>query len=95
MIRRQRFTGTIFGEDRFMSSLMSLPYALKDNFNDKADEQAPQSLAAITTQMRALRCLVALVAANVNNRNSSHPVVEESAPNQIQQTLDEAANTLP
>ncbi len=93
--RRRRFMEALFETDRFMSLLMGLPYAVDDNFNEKVAGQALESPADFTTQMRALRRMVALVAGKVNDRNASKPEAKESAMNLVQKTLDGAASTLP
>ena len=94
-LRRQRFMGALFERDRFMSLLMGLPYAVDDNFNEKVAKQALHSPADINTQMRALRRMVALVAGKVNDRNSSTLEANESTLSLVQETLDDAASTLP
>jgi hypothetical protein len=94
-LRRQRFMGALFETDRFMSLLMGLPYAVDDNFNEKLASRTLHSPNNNTTKMRALRRIVALVAGKVNDRNAKSPEGNESASIAIQQTLDDAASTLP
>lgn len=92
---RQNFMGALFETDRFMSLLMGLPYAVDDNFSEKLTQERLMSPIDITSQMRALRRMAALVAGKVNDRNSSTSEGKESAIYSLQQTLDDAASTMP
>lgn len=95
-LNRQRFMGSLFETDRFMSLILGLPYAVNDNFNDKlALKVLLCSTADSTTRMRALRRVTAIAAGNVNDRNAASPDDSARITLKIQQSLDTAAFAMP
>lgn len=65
------------------------------SYDQQVANKRLRSSADLTTQMRALRRLVAVAAGKVNGRNSATPEAPESNLDAIQQSLDDAARMLP
>lgn len=97
LIHRQRWVGTIYEMDSFMSMILGFPHAVDINFTDRLAMNvlhSPQS--DLDLRMRAVRRVVAVAAGQINDRNAEgnlqHPTV---ATRSIQATLDIAAATMP
>lgn len=94
VLGRQRFMGSMFETDRFMSLLLGVPYAFDDNFTDRLATEVISDHPDISTRARALRRISAIASGHVNDRNASADPVSMSATNAIQQTLITAAASL-
>jgi hypothetical protein len=95
ILGRQRFMGSMFETDRFISLLLGLPYAFDDNFTDRLATEVIGDHPDISTRARALRRITAIASGHVNDRNASKDPASISATNSIQQTLTAAADSLP
>ena len=93
-LERQRFMGSLFETDRFMSMVLGLPYAVDDNFNDKFASQVLGTKTDKMTRMRALRRITAIAAGLINDRNANSNL-DASATLEIQRILDRAAASMP
>jgi hypothetical protein len=97
LIHRQRWAGSIYEMDSFMSMILGFPHAVDKNFTDHLAMNvlhSPQS--GLDLRMRAVRRIVAVAAGQINDRNAEgnlqHPTV---ATRSIQATLDNAAAAMP
>jgi hypothetical protein len=95
VLGRQRFMGSMFETDRFMSLLLGLPYAFDDNFTDRLATEVIGDHPDISTRARALRRISAIASGHVNDRNASADPVSVALTDTIQQTLTGAAASLP
>lgn len=95
ILGRQRFMGSLFEADRFMSLLLGLPYAMDDNFTDKLATEVMFGHPDIMTRVRALRRITAIASGHVNDRNASSEPASMSLSDSIQSTLITAGSSLP
>ena len=95
VLGRQRFMGSMFETDRFMSLLLGLPYAMDDRFTDKLATEVIGDHPDIMTRVRALRRITAIASGHVNDRNASSDPESVQATRNIQQSLTVAAASLP
>lgn len=92
---RQRFMGSMFETDRFMSMLLGLPYAVDENFTDKLASDVICGHPDVVPRVRALRRITAIAAGHVNDRNALSKPESIAGTDSIQQTLTSAASSLP
>lgn len=95
ILGRQRFMGSMFETDRFMSLLLGLPYALDENFTDKLAAEVIGDHPDVATRVRALRRITAVASGHVNDRNASSNSASVSVTESIQHTLTTAGMSLP
>ena len=95
ILGRQRFMGSMFETDRFMSLLLGLPYAMDENFNDKLATEIIGEHPDIIMRVRALRRITAIASGHINDRNASSEPASISATGLIQDTLTRAELSLP
>lgn len=95
VLGRQRFMGSMFETDRFMSLLLGLPYAFDDNFTDRLATEVIGDHPDINARARALRRITAIASGHVNDRNASTDPASIAGTNSIQQILTAAADSLP
>lgn len=71
LVYRQRWIGSIFEMDHFLSLVLGFPHARDANFSDKlAQATLLQPTADLTLKMRALRRILAITAGKINDRNA-------------------------
>ena len=92
---RQRFVASIFELDHLISMVLGLPYAKDTAFTDARAFMVllNPSINDENLKMRALRRIVAVTAAHINDRNVSGTLLDEFA-DSTQATLDMAAGAM-
>ena len=71
LTHRQRFLGGMFENDRSLSLVLGLSYAVDDNFTDLLASQALIEEQDVFVKMRAFRRVTAIAAGRVIDRNAT------------------------
>ena len=94
---RQRWVGSIYEMDTYLSMVLGFPHADDPNFTDTlAMSVLKDPSSEINLRMRAFRRALAIIASKVNNRNATSPDPSDaSIANSLQERLNEVASYMP
>ena len=94
---RQRWVGSIYEMDTFLSMVLGFPHAQDDKFTDSLAMSVLQDpTTELHLRMRAFRRALAIIASKVNNRNASLADANDpSLANDLQRRLNEVAVYMP
>ena len=96
IMERQRWIGHIYEMDNSISMILGFPHATDSDFTDSlALSVLVRGEGDVNMKMRALRRVVALAAARINDRNGSNWTEASGLTDSIQRTLNLAASAMP